>query len=121
MQLQQSSSSDCKVSVIVNGIMPYQRAFPNGQDGQNGYSAWNYTLTPAYTNIKVGQNKITSKFPCSNDPNLISHNSVNVTDVEATRVAANDSSPVRQISSVQGVPLNSTSLNTNESNLVPLY
>jgi hypothetical protein len=31
-------TSDCKVSVIVNGIKPYQAAFPNGQNGQNDYS-----------------------------------------------------------------------------------
>ena len=43
-----------------------------------------------------------------------------MTGVEATRVAANGSSPIRQISSVQGVPLNSTSLNNINSNLVPL-
>jgi hypothetical protein len=74
-----NSTSDCKVSVIVNGIKPYRVAFPNGEAGGGDYSKWNYTLTPAYTNIKQGQNKITAKFSCSNDPNLISHNSVNVT------------------------------------------
>jgi hypothetical protein len=74
-----NATSDCKVSVIVNGIKPYRIAFPNGETGGDDYSKWNYTLTPAYTNIKQGQNKITAKFSCSNDPSLISHNSVNVT------------------------------------------
>jgi len=74
-----NSTSDCKVSVIVNGIKPYRVAFPNGKAGGGDYSKWNYTLTSAYTNIKEGQNKITAKFSCSNDPDLISHNSVNVT------------------------------------------
>jgi hypothetical protein len=74
-----NATSDCKVSIIVNGIKPYRVAFPNGDFGGGDYSKWNYTLTPAYTNIKQGQNKITAKFSCSNDPTLISHSSVNVT------------------------------------------
>ncbi|MFZ0894969.1 MAG: hypothetical protein WAZ77_10745 [Candidatus Nitrosopolaris sp.] len=51
-----NTTSDCKVTVIVNGIKP-------------------------------GQNKITSKFSCSNDPNLASHNSVNVTGVATSLIA----------------------------------
>lgn len=52
-----------------------------GQAGKDDYSKWNFTLTPAYTSIKQGQNKITTKFSCSNDPKLIFHNSVNITSV----------------------------------------
>ncbi|MGB7952750.1 MAG: hypothetical protein WCF23_02120 [Candidatus Nitrosopolaris sp.] len=82
-----NTTSDCKVSVIVNGIKPYHDAFPNGQDGQSDYSKWNFALNPTYTIIKEGQNKITSKFSCGIDPSLISHNSVNVTGVTATDIA----------------------------------
>jgi hypothetical protein len=76
-----NTTSDCKVSVIVNGVKPYRIASSNGEVGGNDYSKWNYTLTPVYTSIKQGQNKITSKFLCSNNPSLISYNSVNVTGV----------------------------------------
>jgi len=76
-----NTTSDCKVSVIVNGIKPYQIASSKGEVGANDYSKWNYALTPAYTSIKEGQNKITSKFSCNNKPGLISYNSVNVTGV----------------------------------------
>jgi hypothetical protein len=76
-----NTTSDCKVSVIVNGVKPYRIASSNGEVGGNDYSKWNYTLTTAYTNIKQGQNKITAKFLCSNNPSLISYNSVNVTGV----------------------------------------
>jgi len=72
---------DCEVSVIVNGIKPYQKAVPTGHIGPNAYSTWNYMLTPTYVAIKQGQNKITAKFSCSSDPSLTSHNSVNVTGV----------------------------------------
>jgi hypothetical protein len=76
-----STTSDCNVSVIVNGVKPYRLASANGDAGHKDYSKWNFTLTPAYTIIKQGQNKITAKFSCTNDPNLISHSSVNVTGV----------------------------------------
>jgi hypothetical protein len=76
-----NTTSDCGVSVIVNGVKPYRLASANGSAGPKDFSKWNFTLTPAYTSIKLGQNKITAKFSCANDPNLISHSSVNVTGV----------------------------------------
>jgi len=80
-------TSDCKVSVIVNAIKPYQQAFPTGHVGPNDYSTWNYMLTTSYAAIKPGQNKITAKFSCSNNPSLTSHNSVNVTGVANSNTA----------------------------------
>ncbi|MGC1929043.1 MAG: hypothetical protein WA667_08720, partial [Candidatus Nitrosopolaris sp.] len=74
-----STSANCEVSVIVNGIKPYQKAVPTGHGGTNDYSIWNYRLTPKV--IKQGQNKITAKFSCGNNSSLTSHNSVNVTGV----------------------------------------
>jgi hypothetical protein len=73
------TSTTCQVSVIVNGIKPYQKAVSTGRGGANDYSTWNYRLTPTYAVIKQGQNKITAKFSCGNG--LTSHNSVNVTGV----------------------------------------
>ena len=74
------TSTDCQVAVILNGIKPYQKAVPTGHGGANDYSTWNYRLTPTYTVIKQGQNKITAKLSCGKS-NLISHNSVNITGV----------------------------------------
>ncbi len=74
------TSTDCQVAVILNGIKPYQKAVPTGHGGANDYSTWNYRLTPTYTAIKQGQNKITAKLSCDKS-NLISHNSVNITGV----------------------------------------
>jgi len=79
-----NTTSDCKVSVIVNGVKPYRITSSTGEIAGNDYSKWNYTLTPAYTSIKQGQNKITAKFSCSNNSTLISYNSVNVTGVTKT-------------------------------------
>jgi len=82
-----ATTSDCKVSIIVNGIKPYQHTTPSGTHGQNNYSKWNFTLTTRYTNIKEGQNKISAKFSCANNPSLVAHNSVNVTGVMSTIVS----------------------------------
>jgi len=98
-----TTTSDCKVSVIVNGIKPYHDASGNSVPSQADYSKWNFTLTPVYTSIKPGENKITAKFSCNNNPLLISHNSVNVTGVTSTNVAAinnkNGSGQEKQVSS----------------------
>ena len=78
-----NSTSDCKVSVIVNGIRPYQPAVANGTGGINDYSTWNFILNSSYGSIKEGpNNKITSKLECT--PNLTKWYSVNVTGIATT-------------------------------------
>jgi hypothetical protein len=105
--LDNGTSSDCKVSVKVNGISPYHDVSGNGGPGQANYSKWNFTLTSTYTNIQPGSNKITAKFSCSNNPIFLSYNSVNVTGVAATGVAAanNNSSQLEQVSSTATPPI----------------
>jgi len=61
-------TSDCKVSVIINNVKPYQNAQPISTEGNGDYSTWQYTLSQNYTNITEGANKITSKFTCLNNP-----------------------------------------------------
>jgi hypothetical protein len=75
------TSINCLVSVIVNGIKPYQPTSPAGPHGSGDYSKWNFVLTPKYTTMKEGQNKITAKYSCANNAAVLSHNSVNVTGV----------------------------------------
>jgi hypothetical protein len=78
-----NSTSDCKVSVIVNAEKPYQPAVANGTGGINDYSTWNFMITPTYTTIREGSdNKITSKLECT--PNLTKWYSVNVTGIGST-------------------------------------
>ena len=81
-----STAINCLVSVIVNGIKPYQPANATGPSGLGDYSKWNFTLTPKYTTIKQGQNKITAKYSCANSPSSLSHNTVNVTGVATNNV-----------------------------------
>ena len=74
-----TTSSNCQVSVIVNGIKPYQNASGVGPKGKNDYSKWTFLVIPKYTTVKQGTNKITSKFSCGNNPSLVSYYSLNVT------------------------------------------
>lgn len=84
-----ATTSDCEVSVTVNGIKPYQHTTPIGTHWKDDYSKWKFTLTPQYTNIKEGQNKITAKFSCANNPTLVAHNSLNVTGVSTVPTSVN--------------------------------
>ena len=85
---------NCQVSVLLNGIKPYQRTIPTGQNsgvggGANDYSTWKYSFTPGYAVIKEGINKITSKISCSPVNSLTSLNkwySVNVTGTVNARI-----------------------------------
>ena len=70
---------DCGVSIIVNGVKPYQPASAAGPGGASDYSKWTFILTSKYTPIKEGVNKITAKFSCRPNPALASFYSVNVT------------------------------------------
>lgn len=87
-----NSSSICDVYVILNEIRPYQRVYPTGSNitGNNDYSTWNYRLTPEYTPIQEGNNRMVSKITCidhsgTNDNNLTKFNSLNVTGMEIAR------------------------------------
>src|SRR5262249_44223417 len=101
-----SNTSYCQVSVIVNGIKPYQQATPTGKRGQNDYSNWTFNATPKYSPIKEGQNKITAKYSCGNSPTSVSHNSVNVTGVSGG-IATN-----LKTSTASGFHANANSSNT---------
>src|ERR687887_2076746 len=79
-----NATSHCQVSVIGNGIKPYQPATAAGPGGATDYSKWNFVLSPKYTTIKEGpNNKITAKYSCSNNPSTVSYYSVNVTGIAA--------------------------------------
>ncbi|WP_162477378.1 hypothetical protein, partial [Nitrososphaera sp. AFS] len=85
--IRNATTADCGVTLKVNGISPYQDVLPVGNAGPKDFSRWNYTLNPSYTSIQPGQNKITARLSCSNNPNVISHSSVNVTGI--TKIGLN--------------------------------
>jgi hypothetical protein len=74
-----NATSNCHVSVIVNSVKPYQNATATGTGGAADYSKWNFALTSQYTTIKPGDNRITAKYECANNPASKGFSSVNVT------------------------------------------
>jgi hypothetical protein len=62
-----NTNTDCKVSIILNNVKPYQEAIPTGRAGEGDYSAWSFSLNPNYNAaIKEGSNKLTAKQTCTN-------------------------------------------------------
>jgi hypothetical protein len=77
-----NATANCQVSVIVNNVKPYHNATATGTGGAADYSKWNFSLTSKYTTIKPGENRITAKYECANDPTSKGFSSVNVTGVK---------------------------------------
>ncbi|HEY6534396.1 MAG TPA: hypothetical protein VIY08_01085 [Candidatus Nitrosocosmicus sp.] len=73
-----SSLTECSVSIIANGIKPYQITNGTGPKGKSDYSSWMYGFSPSYSSLKVGSNKITAKLTCE-PKSLVAYYSVNVT------------------------------------------
>jgi hypothetical protein len=65
-------SKDCRVSVLLNGVKPYQKTIATGNNGINDYSTWKYKLDPNYTVIREGSNKLTAKITCLGNPRGLS-------------------------------------------------
>jgi hypothetical protein len=75
-----NATSHCHVSVIANGVKPYQQASGTGPGGQTDYSKWKFILASNHTSIKPGpNNKITARYVCNSNPGALSFYSVNVT------------------------------------------
>ena len=83
-----ATSNDCKVSVIVNKVRPYQAATATGPGGATDYSKWKFDITSKYTTIKQGDNRITSKYECANNPDANSFSSVNLTGISDMHTTA---------------------------------
>ncbi len=83
-----NDTNHCVVSVIMNGIRPYQKTIPTGTNGTEDYTSWQFTGDPNYATVKLGQNKITAKYSCfpGSDTNntqagFVKYHSVNVTGI----------------------------------------
>jgi hypothetical protein len=83
-----NGTNHCAVSIIINGIRPYQKAIPIGTNGTKDYTSWQFTGDPGYAKVKLGQNKITGKYSCfpntdtnNTQPNFVKYHSVNVTGI----------------------------------------
>ena len=94
-----ATSNDCKVSVIVNKVRPYQPATATGAGGAADYSKWKFDITSKYTTIKPGENRITAKYECASNPDANSFSSVNITGISSTATTSSSSSSNRSSTS----------------------
>jgi hypothetical protein len=86
-----NSTTDCQVYVDLNDITPMQNTTAVGPAGQNDYSNWTFTYTNRYHLISEEVNELTSKLSCINNPaNITKYYSVNVTGVDTSLAAANN-------------------------------
>src|ERR687888_7921 len=115
-----ANTNDCKVSVSVNKVRPYQPATATGTGvkAADDYSKWNFVLASKYTTIKPGQNRITAKYECGNNPALTSYSSVNVTGIQAavapTTAAATTTASTPALKQLQQHPV-TTNINNSAS------
>jgi hypothetical protein len=98
-----NSNNRCHISIIVNNIRPYQDATADGANGANDYSRWHLTVSPNYSAIKEGENKITSKLSClpagssvNSTNSTITNNLVKWYSVNVTGVLTSPSSQVNK-------------------------
>ena len=82
-----NAASDCKITVNLNRVKPYQQALADGPGGANDYSQWSFTITSQYAPIQEGQNRIAAKISCGDDPNAKQFAHVNVTGVTTSSLS----------------------------------
>jgi hypothetical protein len=115
ISIDNSTSNDCKVSVIVNKVRPYQPATATGPGGATDYSKWKFDITPKYTTIKQGDNRITSKYECANNPDANSFSSVNLTGISNTGTTSASPSLSSNQTNSSSTSLPAPSLDANQT------
>lgn len=83
-----NDSNHCIVSIIINSIFPYHKVVPTGTNDAKNYTSWQFVGNPSYDMVKLGQNKITSKYSCfpntdinNSQPNFVKYHSINITGI----------------------------------------
>ena len=117
ISIDKANSNDCKVSIRVNKVGPYQPATATGTGGAADYSKWNFVITSKHTTIKPGENRITAKYQCASDPTLTAFSSVNVTGIAPSSQPSSQSMlglHTKQDKSV--APSNAATVSSNNGN-----
>ena len=65
-----NATSPCQVYLDWNDLKPFQNATAIGPDGENDYSKWSFMYTKGYHIIEEGNNELTAKVSCGDNPSL---------------------------------------------------
>jgi len=63
--------ANCRVSIILNNVKPYQNVIATGHNGSNDYSTWKFPLSSKYTIVKPGLNRAAAKLTCNSKTTAI--------------------------------------------------
>jgi hypothetical protein len=80
-----NSATDCRVYAGLNRLKPYPPAIAAGPGGSADYSKWYFNYSPAYHTATDGNNRLTAKLSCNDNPGLVKYDTMNITGVTATR------------------------------------
>ena len=76
-----NATSPCQVYLDWNDLKPFQNATAIGPDGENDYSKWSFVYTKGYHIIEEGNNELTAKLSCGDNPSSTKYYSLNITGV----------------------------------------
>src|SRR5919112_2133072 len=76
-----NGTAPCQVYLDWNDLKPFQNATAIGSDGENDYSKWSFVYTRGYHMIEEGNNELTAKVSCGDNPGSTKYYSLNVTGV----------------------------------------
>ena len=76
-----NGTAPCQVYLDWNDLKPFQNATAIGPDGENDYSKWSFVYTRGYHMIEEGNNELTAKVSCGDNPGSTKYYSLNVTGV----------------------------------------
>ena len=60
--------TNCRVSIVLNNVRPYQNVIATGHNGSNDYSTWKFPLSSKYAIVKPGLNRVAAKLTCNSKP-----------------------------------------------------
>ena len=90
-----TASTNCKVYLDWNHIVPFQEAVPTG--GANDYSTWRFTYNQSYRNIVNDENELTATISCKDSSGATTQSSFDTITVVGETTASGgtiDSSPL---------------------------
>jgi len=114
-----NSATDCKVYAGLNRLKPYPPAIAAGPGGTADYSKWYFNYSPAYNTATDGNNRLTAKLSCNDNPSLVKYDTMNITGVTATRTTELPSSSHNTLDSttkVKQLPLTSDNSQPGSNN-----